>query len=266
MEYCYYHPDRPAIARCLECGKPLCGECRVELEGRSYCQECALKHLQAKEGLSSSKLTMSPRLEVGEVLTAGLKLLVNYPVILVPFVGLLALEVFLAAAHLYWLSQIISFLATPLVVGMTVKMSYEALQGIKPELRKGLDAALERYGSLLGSSILYGLAIALGFIALFIPGLIFYIRLILYPQAIMIERVPALSALRELSFELTRGSFWRLFLISLIQWLAFIPAAFFGGFGALLINSWIYSSLTVAYLRLKGDNLSQVKQEKQQKN
>jgi|GEM_PF-3340785 len=255
MEYCYYHPDRPAVARCLECGKPLCGECRVELEGRSYCQECARKHLQVKEEL---RPWAGSSLEVGEVLTAGLKLLVNYPVILVPFVGLLALEVFLSAAHLNWLSQVIAFFATPLVVGMTVKLSYDALQGTRPELRKGLDAALEHYGSLLGAEILYGLAIALGFIALFIPGFIFYIRLILYPQAIMIGRVPALSALREVSWELTRGSFWRLFLISLIQLLASIPAAFFGGFGALLINSWIYSSLTVAYLQLEGRSVGRV--------
>jgi len=223
----------------------------VEFEGWSFCRECALKHLQAKEELSSSKLTMSPRLEVGEVLTAGLKLLVNYPLILVPFVGLLALEVLLAAARLNWLSQVIAFLATPLVVGVTVKMSYEALQGTRPELKGGLEAALECYGSLLWASILYGLAIVLGFIALFIPGLIFYIRLILYPQAVIVERAAALPALREVSFELTRGSFWRLFLISLIQVLASIPAALFGGFGALLINSWTYSSLTVAYLRLR---------------
>ncbi|MFQ6116932.1 MAG: hypothetical protein ACE5LQ_01555 [Candidatus Bipolaricaulia bacterium] len=252
MEYCYYHPDRSAVARCLECGKPLCGECRVEFEGRSFCRECALKHLQAKEELSPSRPWASPGLGVGEVLTAGFKLLVNYPLILVPFVGLLALDVLLAAARLNLLSQVISFFATPLVVGMTVKMSYEALRGTRPELKEGLDAALERYGSLLWASILYGLAIVLGFIALFIPGLIFYIRLILYPQAIIVERASALPALREVSWELTRGSFWRLFLISLIQVLASIPAAFFGGFGALLINSWIYSSLTVAYLRLRG--------------
>ena len=223
----------------------------MELEGRGYCRECALKHLQVKEEFSPSKPQAGSGLGVGEALTTGFKLLVNYPMILVPFVGLLALEILLTAARLYRLSQVISFFATPLVVGMTVKMSHEALQGSRPELREGLAEALERYGSLLWASILYGLAIVLGFIALFIPGFIFYIRLILYPQAIMIERASALSALRELSWELTRGSFWRLFLISLIQWLAFIPAALFGGFGALLINSWIYSSLTVAYLRLK---------------
>ncbi len=135
---------------------------------------------------------------------------------------------------------------------MTVNMSSEAFQGGRPGLREALDVALERYGSLLGASILYAIAIAVGFMAFFVPALIFYIRLIFYPQAIMIKRVPAFSALREVSWELTRGNFWRLFLIALIQILAFIPAALLGGFGALLINSWIYSSLTAAYLQLKG--------------
>ncbi len=98
MKYCYNHRDRPAGARCLGCDKPLCPECRVEIEGQDYCRECALKRLRATGEPNPSELINSSRLEIGEILTAGLKLLVNHPLILVPFVGLLALEVFLNAA------------------------------------------------------------------------------------------------------------------------------------------------------------------------
>jgi general secretion pathway protein G len=34
---CERHPDRPAVATCVECGRPLCGECAAAVDGRYYC-------------------------------------------------------------------------------------------------------------------------------------------------------------------------------------------------------------------------------------
>lgn len=36
---CYYHPDRPAVARCPDCGKGLCRECASKFE-KPICTEC----------------------------------------------------------------------------------------------------------------------------------------------------------------------------------------------------------------------------------
>lgn len=38
---CYTHTDREAIGVCVSCGKPVCGECKVELGGKFYCNPCA---------------------------------------------------------------------------------------------------------------------------------------------------------------------------------------------------------------------------------
>lgn len=37
---CYYHPDRPSVARCVVCGKDLCTDCNIIKEGQNYCRDC----------------------------------------------------------------------------------------------------------------------------------------------------------------------------------------------------------------------------------
>lgn len=40
---CLNHPDTPAVIRCAACGKPICEQCIVELNGSKYCSEsCAV--------------------------------------------------------------------------------------------------------------------------------------------------------------------------------------------------------------------------------
>ena len=39
---CPNHPDTPAVARCVVCGKPVCGKCLVTRNGNQYCSaKCA---------------------------------------------------------------------------------------------------------------------------------------------------------------------------------------------------------------------------------
>ena len=47
---CYYHPDRPAVAQCPDCGKGLCYECASRNE-RPICPECNNK--RGKKDLAS---------------------------------------------------------------------------------------------------------------------------------------------------------------------------------------------------------------------
>lgn len=42
MADCFYHTGRPSVARCRQCGRPLCTECRiVKPEGIFCSQKCA---------------------------------------------------------------------------------------------------------------------------------------------------------------------------------------------------------------------------------
>jgi hypothetical protein len=37
---CHHHPDRPAMAICVACGKRICPACATPWEGRQFCASC----------------------------------------------------------------------------------------------------------------------------------------------------------------------------------------------------------------------------------
>ncbi len=45
---CTNHENRPAKARCVECGATLCGSCSVKIGGRNYCRPCVPERLRKK--------------------------------------------------------------------------------------------------------------------------------------------------------------------------------------------------------------------------
>lgn len=51
---CYYHPNRPAVAQCLDCGKGLCRQCAEKYE-RPICTEC-----NNKRGKDEKKAYLKP--------------------------------------------------------------------------------------------------------------------------------------------------------------------------------------------------------------
>src|SRR3954469_5293463 len=46
MAACANHPTVPAVAFCRICGKPLCEQCKKEVRGVVYCEDCLVAHLQ----------------------------------------------------------------------------------------------------------------------------------------------------------------------------------------------------------------------------
>ncbi len=37
---CFTHPDRPALAICVSCRRPVCASCSTMWEGMHHCAEC----------------------------------------------------------------------------------------------------------------------------------------------------------------------------------------------------------------------------------
>jgi hypothetical protein len=37
---CFNHPDVPALARCVRCGKAVCASCSTRWEGMHHCNSC----------------------------------------------------------------------------------------------------------------------------------------------------------------------------------------------------------------------------------
>ena len=40
MSKCFHHPETDAVGFCRQCGKGLCSECRREVRGVIYCEDC----------------------------------------------------------------------------------------------------------------------------------------------------------------------------------------------------------------------------------
>ncbi|MBN1689696.1 MAG: hypothetical protein JW901_01585 [Dehalococcoidia bacterium] len=48
MSSCSFHASRPSVAACCSCGKLVCTVCNNEIEGKSYCPNCAEQFLLNK--------------------------------------------------------------------------------------------------------------------------------------------------------------------------------------------------------------------------
>ena len=87
------------------------------------------------------------------------------------------------------------------------------------------QVAFRRYTRLLGFSLLYGVAIAVGLLLFIVPGIIAAVWFSLGFPAILLEDIGVLEAFRR-SLELARGAFWRLFGVLLVTYgIAFVGAA-----------------------------------------
>ncbi len=122
-------------------------------------------------------------------------------------------------------------------------------------------------GTLFVAGILTGLGIALGFLALIVPGLFLLTRWILVTPAVVLERKSATDAMRR-SWALVRGHGWRVFAVILLTMLlsgiaqsvaialfAFLPDFFQAWIGGLIANSlvapFVALAWTVMYFRLR---------------
>ncbi|MCX7925284.1 MAG: hypothetical protein N2554_05675 [Fimbriimonadales bacterium] len=43
---CYLHPHTPAAASCVDCSQPVCEVCLVQVNGKPYCEHCAVNRHQ----------------------------------------------------------------------------------------------------------------------------------------------------------------------------------------------------------------------------
>lgn len=124
-------------------------------------------------------------------------------------------------------------------------------------------------GTLFVAGLLTGLGIALGFVALIVPGLFLLTRWILVTPAVVLERLGATDAMRR-SWHLVRGHGWRVFAVILLTMLAsgiaqsvalalfaFLPEFLQNWIGGLVANSlvapFVALAWTVLYFRLRGE-------------
>lgn len=75
--------------------------------------------------------------------------------------------------------------------------------------------AKKYYLRFLGTYILLGVIVGLGFIAFVIPGVYLAVRLFLAPATVIAEKKRPFDALKR-SWEMTRGNWWSIFAVALV--------------------------------------------------
>jgi hypothetical protein len=81
--------------------------------------------------------------------------------------------------------------------GMTVGMAKEALETGSTSLNSGLSIALGRLGQLFGASVLVGIIVFIGFMLLFIPGLIASFFLMFTFVSVIVDNAGAVEAMKK---------------------------------------------------------------------
>lgn len=104
---------------------------------------------------------------------------------------------------------------TPLVTAMAVHAVRAAGEGRRAGAGETLRAGFDVFGRLFPAVVLVALGVALGLIALIVPGIYLAVRWVAVPQAVVVEGKDGADALRR-SWELTQGKGWFAFFVLLV--------------------------------------------------
>ncbi|HET9727044.1 MAG TPA: glycerophosphoryl diester phosphodiesterase membrane domain-containing protein [Gemmatimonadales bacterium] len=134
---------------------------------------------------------------------------------------------------LYFLCLVVlSLVAT----GATVFIVSESYLGRPLTAREALVRATPHMVRILIASLLMGLVILLGFLLMVIPGVILAVGLAVAIPAVVLEAGRSASGALSRSWELTRGSRWRIFGLGLTLFvLLYIPVVAISGLVAVLV-------------------------------
>lgn len=107
--------------------------------------------------------------------------------------------------------SIVDFLVvTPIVTAICIYALHQSAAGERPRAGEVLTAGFEAFTPLFAAVVLAAAGIALGFVALIVPGVYLYIRWFFVPQSVVIEGARGTRALSR-SGLLVTGFWWRTF-------------------------------------------------------
>ena len=132
---------------------------------------------------------------------------------------------------LYLLSLVVR---TLVATGATVFIVSESYLGRPLSAREALGRATPYMGRILVSSLLMALVVGLGFLLLIVPGVMLGVGLALAIPAVVLEPGTSASGALSRSWELTRGSRWRIFGLGVtLLVLLYVPLAAITGLFAI---------------------------------
>jgi uncharacterized membrane protein len=148
------------------------------------------------------------------------------------FIGLLALAY--------------AFLALP-VVRYGVKMIFvESVRRKKPDFEWLIRGFWTNYLSIILANLLVFALVAIGLFMVIVPGIIIACRLAFVPYIVMDKKLDPIESV-ELSWKLTRGHGWTIFLMGFISFFIYIFGMLLFLVGILPATIWVKSSFASLY-------------------
>jgi hypothetical protein len=115
---------------------------------------------------------------------------------------------------------VVGFLVmTPIITAICIYALHSIAAGERPSARQVFVAGFEAFTPLFGAVLLAAIGIAIGFLALIVPGVYLAVRWYFVPQAVVIDGARGPAALTR-SGELVQGFWWRTFALVLLANLA----------------------------------------------
>ncbi|WP_337186795.1 YciC family protein [Phenylobacterium sp.] len=113
------------------------------------------------------------------------------------------------------LSTVVLMITTAILQGALIHAVVQDFSGARASIGEALATGLRAFLPLIAVSLLYTLAMALGFILLIVPGIMIAIALCVCAPAVVADRSGVFGAFTR-SRALTRGNRWRIFALFIV--------------------------------------------------
>ena len=150
------------------------------------------------------------------------------------------------AVFLGLLALAYTFLALP-VVRYGAKMIFvESVRKMKPDFEWLIRGFWTNYLNIILANLLVFALVMIGLFALIVPGIIIGCRLAFVPYIIMDKKLDPIESV-ELSWKLTRGHGWTIFLMAFVSFFIYIFGLMLILVGILPATMWVKSSFASLY-------------------
>lgn len=157
------------------------------------------------------------------------------------------------AAFFGLIGMLYAFLVAPVFEYGGSFIFVQAVRKIKPDFEYLIKGFMENYLSIVLANLLVFALVVLGLFALLIPGIIIACRLAFVPYIVMDKKLDPIESV-ELSWKLTKGHGWTVFLLGFVSFFIIILGLLLliiGIFPAIMWVSSSFASLYEAVLREK---------------
>jgi hypothetical protein len=150
------------------------------------------------------------------------------------------------AAFLGLVALLYTLLVVPVFKYGSKMIFVQATRRIKPDFELLVKGFMENYLSIILANLLVAALVIIGLFALIVPGIIIGCRLAFVAYIVMDKKVDPIEAV-EMSWRLTRGHGWTIFLMGFVSFFIFILGFCMCFVGVIPASMWVSSSFATLY-------------------